>query len=288
MRAKPVRQSVVCGCLLLFFLFVSAGCAGGTEQSALDKKITDGIADPNPLISQAWILIRSDLQTAAGGTEDVSAQVPGARFTDVQLLEVERTDRFDDFYADSAVEAYTFTYRVKPENLSETAEAAGASVDEAGWLVRTGGGHPRRILVENKAGEIRFICVIQPEGENGGTRGAALAALMDADLREGRNVARLALLQLEASLRYTESEVQFQIPAAYPKPADWSIRVAARLPMGSLGADSVLFAEESENRSWAPGGIYTIKTEGYLGLRLHAALPDGEGGEIETNVDLLK
>jgi hypothetical protein len=97
-----------------------------------------------------------------------------------------------------------------------------------------------------------------------------------------------ALEQLSDSVTHTKEEVSFQIPEGYQKPQEWNIHIAGRLVSDGFSQSVHYFDDINEAKTWKPGKRYSISiSEGYTELTLTAYLPDGKGGTLEKDIDLL-
>lgn len=100
--------------------------------------------------------------------------------------------------------------------------------------------------------------------------------------------AQEALDQLRAGVHRSADEISFAVPAGYPEPRDWNILVAGRAEADGFGMSVHLFENENLSHSWEAGRRYVIPLDvHYTDLLLNAFLPDGQGGFLELNVDLL-
>ncbi|MDF2839193.1 MAG: hypothetical protein K0S60_896, partial [Evtepia sp.] len=97
-----------------------------------------------------------------------------------------------------------------------------------------------------------------------------------------------ALEALVASTLRTKNEVSFQIPQNYERPEEWNIHISGRLESGGFSQSIHLFDDTNDAKAWKPGERYHIElNDGYTELTLTAFLPDGRGGTLEKDVDLL-
>lgn len=98
-----------------------------------------------------------------------------------------------------------------------------------------------------------------------------------------------ALEQLAASIVRTKNQVSFEIPKSFERPHEWNIHIAGRLVTDGFSQSIHLLDELTETRTWKPGERYTIElNDGYTELTLTAFLPDGKGGILEKDIDLLR
>ena len=98
-----------------------------------------------------------------------------------------------------------------------------------------------------------------------------------------------ALDQLRGGIRRSADEISFMVPEGYPTPQDWNILVAGRAEEDGFGMSVHLFEDENRSHSWKAGKRYVIPLDvHYTNLLLDAYLPDGQGGFLELNADLLE
>jgi len=98
-----------------------------------------------------------------------------------------------------------------------------------------------------------------------------------------------ALEQLAASVTHLDGQVGFRIPQGYERPEEWNIHIAGRQEFEDGFSRSVHLLEDiNEDNAWEPGRQYTLELDdAYTELTLTAVLPDGRGGTLETEVDML-
>lgn len=141
--------------------------------SAIEEKIAGGIGNPDPIVNQAWEIIRNDV----GNIESNSAAVYSARgeagaiITDAEILRLELEDSFDDIKEGVIIEAYAFEYRLKPEDPSKISLAGAMYIDDDGWLAD---GSQHYFYVENNDGDITYITSLFPFSEGLGVRNAII------------------------------------------------------------------------------------------------------------------
>jgi hypothetical protein len=251
--------------------------------SELEIKLAAGLADPNPLISHAWTMIKRDIETYG--------QFVSVIFLDAEIIRLECTDRFEDLYDDRVIEAYALEYRLKPDDPSKIGLVDATSFDEEGWLLDTISMGRPWLVAENREGEISVISSSHPMGEGRGVPLTALHILMYRDLEQGLDIAKLTLASIGYSINYHKDAgiIYFQIPELYPQPEDFDIRITGceKGETGTVRRD--FLAEENAAKNWEAGGVYRILIgdADYAELLMSVALPGPEGKLITQEIDLL-
>ena len=94
-----------------------------------------------------------------------------------------------------------------------------------------------------------------------------------------------ALDALEASVRWEgENNVYFTLPASYEPVTDWRIHISGRAAYVDGMSMSVHFFDEEV---WEAGREYAIWLGDLTALTMYAWLPDGDGGTLEREINLL-
>ena len=94
-----------------------------------------------------------------------------------------------------------------------------------------------------------------------------------------------ALDALEASVRWEgENNVYFTLPASYEPVTDWRIHISGRAAYVDGMSMSVHFFDEEV---WEAGREYAIWLGDLTLLTMYAWLPDGDGGTLEREINLL-
>jgi hypothetical protein len=224
----------------------------------LGAKLSAGLADPNPIASFAWSLIKHDIK--------VRGQVSNVFFLDAEIMRLECTDSFSEFYDDRVIEAYALEYRLKPEDVSKIGLVGFTEIDDDGWLYDTiSMGHPW-LITERQGDTLSVIGGSHPMGEGRGVPLSTLDILMNRDLELGLNIAKLVLASLEYSIApyaiYSDNQpsVFFQIPELCPKLYEWDISITGTLPEKNetIQLDVLQLGGDYKNTRWEPGGSYAV------------------------------
>lgn len=116
----------------LLIAAVGAGCTHPSERtgpgvpSPLAAMIAAGLGDPNPLVRQAWSMIRADVEQHEETSKQLFAD-QGTKFIDAEITALELTDRFDSIAAGCTIEVYRLEYRMRPNDMSKVMLAGGMS-----------------------------------------------------------------------------------------------------------------------------------------------------------------
>lgn len=177
----------------LLMVAVAVGCtftgakSGTDEPSPLETKIEVGLNDPDPLVRQAWSMIRGDIEQ----NEETSRQIfadEGTRFTDAEITALELIDSFDSIHEDAVIEVYLLQYRMLPEDMTKIVFAGGMKARD-GWLLSGGSMGSPHLVAEDVDEEITYIGTIHPEGEGQGVLDATLELLYRLGSQDAGSVA---------------------------------------------------------------------------------------------------
>lgn len=126
----------------------------------LDAKIGFGLKDSDPLVRQAWTMIKQDVEH----NEYVSSELfmyRGTVFTEAEITKLELADSFDQFYEDAVIEVYELNYRMKPKDPSKIMLAGGMTIKD-GWLLERGSMGSPYLVFKNSGSERTFMGTIYP------------------------------------------------------------------------------------------------------------------------------
>lgn len=123
-RALGNRLTMVL--MLLVVMATSAigtGCfIDGARARQFDNEIGAGIASRDPLVRQAWQMIKQDIEAS-----------PAATFTDAKIIRLEKTRSYEAIYPDATVEVYILQYGILVKDPSRVTRVDGAAIED-GWL----------------------------------------------------------------------------------------------------------------------------------------------------------
>ncbi|MCL1815996.1 MAG: hypothetical protein FWG43_00145 [Clostridiales bacterium] len=245
-------------------------------SAALQAKLTEKLASPDPIESYAWSMIEKNIRD--------QWQLSEVIFTDAEITLLECTDRFSDFYEDKEIGAYALEYRIKPEDQEKIILAGGMEIDDDGWLLDTVSmGHPW-IITEEQEDAVSPISWVYPMGEGRGVALTTLDMLMNRDLERSINIDRLAILSVEQSISYYDGQIVFQIPKIYPYHDAWVIDIIASAEDENYSFD----LEFSEDKLWENDGycFASISDIDYNILFMSITIQKPESGQVIFGIDL--
>ncbi|GEM_PF-4292220 len=200
--AKNPKTMVSALIVALLAVAVAAVCTFTGAKADLGAKLEAGLNDPDPLVRQAWTMIRQDIEA----NEYVSSEVfiyQGTNFTDAEITKLELTDSFDDLYEGEVIEAYELNYRMRPKDPKRIVLAGGMEIKD-GWLLEKGSMGSPYLVAKNTGGERTYLGTIYPDGEGQGTLNATLELL---DRLEAEGPAQTRVVDYPSGAAFVESVI---------------------------------------------------------------------------------
>lgn len=180
--------------VLIVMLIIATGTVGCTFTGAkinLDAKIEAGLKNSDPLVRQAWMMIREDIEQNEATSREIFGD-ESTTFTDAEITKLDLTDSFDDLQKGAVIEVYELNYRMRPKDPSKIMLAGGMQIEDDWLLEKSSMGSPY-FVTRNIGGERTYIGTIYPEGEGQGVLDATLELLNRVGTKGGPNGNPLSL-----------------------------------------------------------------------------------------------
>lgn len=104
-----------------------------TPTLSLEAKVEAGFQDSDPLIREAWSLVRKSIEDSEKESKRIFAK-EASKFADAEMTKLNLIDAFDQPGNKQVTEVYVLKYRMLPEDQSKISLSGGMTIRD-GWLL---------------------------------------------------------------------------------------------------------------------------------------------------------